>query len=296
MDQPGEAYVDYSFWRRKVEMILRMHAEQERYDGKGPLPPEPLYPESDPSLQYVSLPYLRTSGWSNKVLTGGAYDLVREWFAMNETDPECCPPPEALPHPDEIVWHFRNFRRESANLASKGYVEVSPPQAVEYLFRPLALAKSRRSSRERPQRVAMVSRFTEDLQSYVEALEAQRSPRFQVRVIENGTGASDFCFLKHARHTLVFVHMSTYAGWASVLGNAKQSLLYVVNSTQSQRRAERANKTLLQSVGRIDWVESYPRFQLAVIPEGPNDEAMRAAADNQTANWRKRKKTKDMVT
>jgi hypothetical protein len=272
----GRARKFSACWESTLEVVLQMHQEQDAWvaaqNGSSErfsvdlslLPPEPPYPETEPPLKYVSLPFLRTAAWSFGVpFQGEYYELVRKWFAMNESDPMCCPPPHELPGPDEIVWHFRNFRGESELLVEQGFVEVSPAQAVKCLFEPLA-AQLPENSKANPIKIAMLSRFPSDLKPYASAL--NWSPyHFQVRIIENGTVASDFCFLKNARRSLYAVHLSSFAGWAEILGRAPVHL-YVVNDTNTNNRATRLKKSFMESVGRMGWIRENPRFSLSILP------------------------------
>jgi hypothetical protein len=269
-------------WESTLEVVLQMHREQEvarvtTQNGSSSrnisdptfLIPEPLYPSSEPPLKYVSLPFLRTTAWSFGVpFTGEYYELIRKWFTMNQSDPNCCLPQHELPGPDEIVWHFRNFRGERPELHEQGFVEVSPVQAVRYLFEPAAVQQP--SDYElTPIKVAMLSRFPSELRPYAEALSQSPTP-FQVRIIENGTVASDFCFLLNARFSLYVVHLSSFAGWASILGHAPVHL-YVVNDTFTNNRAVRLRKSFMQSVGRMGWIRENPRFSLSIIPAEVNE-------------------------
>jgi hypothetical protein len=271
-------------WESTLEMVLQMHQQQDanltwtaaqtssssRNDFSAPLlVPEPLYPSHEPPLKYVSLPFLRTGAWSFGVpFQGEYYDLVRKWFALNESDPRCCPPPHELPEPDEIVWHFRNFQGERPELVEEGFVEVSPPQAAKYLFEPLA-AQQPVNARTTPIKIAMLSRFPSDLRPYADTISQSPSP-FQVRILENGTVASDFCFLKNARRSLYAVHLSSFAGWASFLGHAPIHL-YVVNDTFTNKRAVRNKKSFMDGVGRMGWIRENSRFSLSIIPAEVNE-------------------------
>jgi hypothetical protein len=261
-----------SCWKRKMGVVLRMHEEQARRRShkKGPqvlplLAPEPPYPSSEPPLKYVSLPYLRADEWSfGTPFEGSYYDSVREWFAMDHDNPSCCPPSSMLPAPDEIVWHYRNFRGENEELLQRGFHELNPQQALKYIFEPVAANRSSANGNA-PLKIAMVSRFPNDLNPFVEELKTSRY-RFDVRVLENGTATSDFCFLRHTQSLLVGVHISSFLGWSAILGHPP-TLVYIVNSTFSRDRAHRVNKTLLSLVGRSAWIQKYDRFSLTVVPD-----------------------------
>jgi hypothetical protein len=274
MDVPGAPTVsdpNVTHWRSRLDLVLKMHAEQERvakqwwwpFHSGTLLAPEPAYPAQAPPLQYVSLPFLRTASWSFHVpFTGSYYELVRTWLAMNETDPACCRPTQ--PDPDEIVWHYRNFKGESEDLVSRGFVEVDPSQAVQHIFQPLAHDNSTNVSTK----IAMLSRFPQDLEPFEQALQNSPVP-FQTRRLYNGTAATDFCFLRQTQRLLIGVHLSSYAGWAAFLGRASSVLLYVVNNTATRQRADRRQQSFFNSLGRIEWLRHDARFHLRIVPD-PN--------------------------
>jgi hypothetical protein len=82
-------------------------------------------------------------------------------------------------------------------------------------------------------KVAIVSRFKNNLQPYVTALEGKG---LRVRVIEDQSAVQDFCFLQSVRKELVGAKMSTFVAWAGFLGNMERIRLYAVNSTWTQKR------------------------------------------------------------
>jgi hypothetical protein len=251
--QPGENANSPSCWHRKLAVLLQMHAEQDqprqaeswwnRLWGASPvmLPPDPplvISPRTGTTrhTQHVTLPYLRTEAWSFGLpFTGEYYDMVRQWFALNHSDPLCCP--GIRPDPQEVVWHFRNFAGENVVLVESGFDDVDPTQAVDYLFRPMwqspamsGFTSDTQSAGEKswlprpgsvPPKIAMLSRYTKDLQPFIAALN-RRLPSLAIRVIENGTAASDFCFLSHA-DLLVTNHLSSFGGWAVSVAVASSS-------------------------------------------------------------------------
>jgi hypothetical protein len=260
-----DSFMDTSCWQRKIDIVLQMFQQQQQWKRRYPwkrrglLQPELPYPSTEPPLKYVSLPFLRTEAWSYHIPFDDAYyNLIREWFVMNMSDPECCPTTDQLPRPDEVVFHYRNFRREWNKYVYMGFDEINPVQAVHQLLLPIATATQEN-------RIALLSRFPSDLHPFVEALN-QSSRHFEVRVITNGTTASDFCFLQQTQYLLVGVHISSFVKWAGLLGKS-DVLLYVMNSTNNILYAKSVNKTFEQCMGNLGWLNNLDRFHGVVVPE-----------------------------
>jgi hypothetical protein len=237
-------------WRNATDLLIRMHHEQGR-GGNSTLAPEPPYPpDSDPRF-YTSLPFLRSNGMSSMdSFVFDHLDRIKEWFAMNESDPFCCDLAD-VPLATDLVWHYRNFAGESAALKGKGFQDVDPKTAVEALLAPLIDQNHRR--------VVLVSRFTDNLEPYISALK-ESNLNLTVAVRRNGTAASDFCFLRRTKLTLVGHYLSTFAHWGATLGEAASVVLYLPNSTHTRRRF-------------VSFPVSFPshvpdRFHLKVIPYG----------------------------
>lgn len=153
------------------------------------------------------------------VLMDDYYDEIRKWLTL---DAACC---KERPEQDEVVFHLRNFAAENQQLLLKGYQELDPNSTAELLFANL-----------RPgDKIAIVSRFTDNVQPYVDALE---SKGLSVRVITNQTSVQDFCFLQSTKRELVGAKMSTFVTWAAILGDVKQARLYAVNSTWTRKRGK----------------------------------------------------------
>jgi hypothetical protein len=175
----------------------------------------------EPPNANVSLPFLTSHDMSIlDVLVDEFYHEIRQWFKLDESAVACC---KERPDKDETVFHFRNFIAESKQLLKKGYQELDPNSTAEVLFANL-----------RPgDMIAIVSRFTRNLQPYVTALE---SKGVSVRVVQNQTSVQYFCFLQSTKKELVGATMSSSVQWAAILGNAEQTRLYAVNSTWTQKR------------------------------------------------------------
>jgi hypothetical protein len=258
--EAGENSMSPSCWHRKISIVLRMHQEQENGGSELFLKPEPRYLAPDAPLKYVSLPFIRTKAWSfGKRFDDPLYHMVRHWFVMNISDPVCCLPSEQLPYPDEIVWHYCNYRREKIELELQGMQEVSPAQ-----FLGLLMQADVHSTTRPPQKIAMLSRFPIDLQPFVDVLD--HSPHnFEVRVIRNETGAAAFCFLQQTKHLLIASRLSSFASWTTILTNSNV-VLYDVNSTITRHHATRLNKTFKQFIHR-GWIYHLPRVRVVIVSE-----------------------------
>jgi hypothetical protein len=174
----------------------------------------------EPLNATVSLPFLSSKSFSIlDVLVDEFYDEIRKWLTL---DAACC---KERPEQDEVVFHLRNFAAENSGLLLKGYQELDPNSTADLLFANL-----------RPgDKIAIVSRFTDNVQPYVVALESRG---LSVRVIRNQTSVQDFCFLQSTKKELVGAKMSTFVNWAAVLGDPERARLYAVNSSWTQKRGK----------------------------------------------------------
>lgn len=166
----------------------------------------------------ISLPFLLSESIDNTVLVDRYWKYFRTFFAL---DLKCCGDEE--PHPDESVFHFRNFATEMPKY--KGTLEEATPNQTAFeLFGHLKAGD----------RVAITSRFNnEHVQLYVDALRARK---IDVRVIQGQSGIQDFCFLTKARKELIGNFQSTFVFWAAILGDARKVLLYTLDSPSLKER------------------------------------------------------------
>jgi hypothetical protein len=199
-------------WRETAEFLQHLlHQQTENPDVKV---------IQEPPNATVSLPFLSSRSMSIlDVLVDEFYDEIRQWLTL---DAACC---KERPEQEEVVFHLRNFAAENVKLLSKGYQELDPNSTAELLFANL-----------RPgDKIAIVSRFPDQVQPYVVALESRG---LSVRVIRNQTSVQDFCFLQSTKKELVGAKMSSFVSWAAVLGEAERARLYAVNSSFTQKRGE----------------------------------------------------------
>lgn len=137
---------------------------------------------------YITIPFLTTHQMSAKdLIVDKYYNDIRRIYHF---DKSCC---MDVPNPDESVFHFRNFIRESGRLRHRaGYEELAPEQVANELFAHLNPGD----------KVAIASRFSDDFrtQMIVDALEKRQ---LRVRVTEPRSGVADFCFLLYAQKELV---------------------------------------------------------------------------------------------
>lgn len=154
---------------------------------------------------YITIPFLTTHQMSAKdLIVDKYYNDIRRIYHF---DKSCC---MDVPNPDESVFHFRNFIRESGRLRHRaGYEELAPEQVANELFAHLNPGD----------KVAIASRFSDDFrtQMIVDALEKRQ---LRVRVTEPRSGVADFCFLLYAQKELVGTAKSSFFIWAGLLGNA----------------------------------------------------------------------------
>ena len=110
---------------------------------------------------------------------------------------------------------------------SYGFEELGPQQMAEELF----------TNHQPGDKVAIISRFSDGLDTYVQALEDVR--KLKVRIIKGQVGIQDFCFLMRAKSEIIGVGPSTYATWAGILGDAQRVRLYSVDSTARRSRGSK---------------------------------------------------------
>lgn len=85
----------------------------------------PIVPSS--SVSKYSLPYLTATSfsWNDVIRNEGLYSEMRQWLEFNVN--ECCNP-NAQPHENDIVFHFRNYVYElrRQKILASHFVEISP--------------------------------------------------------------------------------------------------------------------------------------------------------------------------
>jgi hypothetical protein len=144
------------------------------------------------------------------------YEQLRELFSFDVDKPECCQQRAAA---DESVFHLRNFLIEMPRRGYRmGFEELSANKTANELFGHLQAGD----------KVAITSRFTDSRSDpYVDALRARG---IAARIIKDQNAEQDFCYLLSAQKEMVGTAKSTFAVWASYLGNATVTKLYSVKS------------------------------------------------------------------
>lgn len=103
-------------------------------------------------------------------------------------------------------------------IQTKGWMfqEIGPNQTARDLF-----------GHQRPgDKVAIISRFPDQVKNYVEALELLG---LKVRVVTGQSGEEDFCFLMNAQKEAIGSLFSTFFFWAGLLGNCTTVRCYCVD-------------------------------------------------------------------
>ena len=135
----------------------------------------------------------------------------------------CC---ALLPAEDEQVFHYRSFVRDLPNMhMAWGGAELIPERAAEMLAASLPPGT----------KVAVVAgrASLERVLAYKAAFEGKS---FVARTVTGQTGIQDFCFLSHARAGLWGTRQSSYATWASLIGNQlRNATLYGANYPARER-------------------------------------------------------------
>eukprot|EP00980_Cylindrotheca_fusiformis_P004780 scaffold1025_cov102-Cylindrotheca_fusiformis.AAC.7 len=142
-------------------------------------------------------------------------DDLKDFFAFDE-EKNC----KQVPDPDESVLHLRNFLVECGDEKGrmKGLEELSPNKTALEIF----------ADYKPGDKVAIISRFEENTDKYIHALKTLKG--IDARYIKGQTGNQDFCFLLKTQQEIIGQRRSTFVTWASMLGNAKKSRLYSVDS------------------------------------------------------------------
>jgi hypothetical protein len=147
-----------------------------------------------------------------------------------------------------------------------GFEELSPNKTADELFGNLKAGD----------KVALTSRFADNAKAYMNALNRRG---IVARVIAGQSGTQDFCFLMSARKEMAGMLMSTYAIWASLLGNATRARLYTV---KSQSRVKRFGD---------NWFVSHnftnPELRHKIVYEGYLDEEMEKLEKQEAAALRR---------
>ena len=189
-----------------------------------------------------SFPYLTATSFSfwDVVQREDLYHDMRHWMRFDEA--ACC---QQVPAPDEIVFHHRNYLAELGEQRVRGnhFAEVTPETAARSVF-----GNSSSSSTNHSSRVAIVSRTTAGLESYVTALQ---QAGLKVRLITGQTGVQDFCFIQKAQREFVGQYQSTFARWAALLGNATVNRFYKLHNSY---RRPNATQNHLRVVGERSFV------------------------------------------
>ena len=167
----------------------------------------------------ITLPFLYAETYSQlDYINDRFYDRFKgDLFQFDLDNPECCDPKAQL---DETVFHARGYATEMPMSANRyGFQEVSPNKTVNELLQ-----------NHRPgDKVAVLSRFAPFGQRYVDQMV---SAGLDARLVETRNGELSFCFLMSARKELIGCSQSTFAVWASYLGNASKSRLYSIRTPE----------------------------------------------------------------
>lgn len=191
------------------------------------------------------------------------YDLYRQYFIINETNPTCgciaTTYKEDNDNSNDIVFYFRGYQIEMPKKAIKlGYEEVSPNTLVSYLQN-ISLHNTNMDIRRELQSVSIVSRFPNHTQPYTMAL---TDAGYSVRIIQHSSSDSsssgftsilhDFCFLRRTTTILIGPIRSTYFMWASLLAIHSK---YNSNTHSTTTISPSLHITAYTTLSQMDWAQ-----------------------------------------
>eukprot|EP00980_Cylindrotheca_fusiformis_P014153 scaffold3716_cov69-Cylindrotheca_fusiformis.AAC.38 len=171
------------------------------------------------SSNNFSIPHVYINGWLGYKCIELLLDDLKDFFTFDE-ETNC----QQVPEPDESVFHLRNFLVEMPRMGiregrTRGFEELSPNKTALEIF----------ADYKPGDKVAIVSRFEERTDEYIRALRTLKG--IDARYIKGQTGNQDFCFLMKTQQEIIATRKSTFATWASILGNAKKTRLYSIDYT-----------------------------------------------------------------
>eukprot|EP00957_Ditylum_brightwellii_P155782 11860076-Ditylum_brightwellii.AAC.1 len=123
-----------------------------------------------------------------------------------------------------------------------GFEELSANKTAKELF----------ANHKPGEKVAIISRFGDKVDEYIQALESIRG--LKARYIEDQTGNEDFCFLVKAQKEIIKTTMSSFSWWAGVLGDAKKVRVYTVDSKETRGR------------GVVQWTQNVKNANISYSP------------------------------
>ncbi|CAJ1948963.1 unnamed protein product [Cylindrotheca closterium] len=176
---------------------------------------------SIPDDATISMPHIFVTAFAGHYCLDRMYEKYRDFFQIDEST--IC---KQIPDPDESVLHLRNFLVEMPKRGKQlGFEQLGPNVTATLIFKDY----------QPGDKVAIISRFPDKVQDFINALKDQKGIR--ARYIEGQTGNQDFCFLMKAQKEIIGQKVSTFVSLAGILGDAKKVRLYSVESIETRTRS-----------------------------------------------------------
>ena len=245
------------------------------------------------------------------------YDLYRQYFIIDETNPVCGCLPTTMtndhdddiaarhqpPDPD-IVFYYRGYHIEMPKKAIRlGYEEISPNTLVSYLQNITTTTTTTiHPTNAHALIVRIVSRFPNHTQPYVTALTnagyivQQVEPHGNIKydfTNSNTTSSSDnnaitsilhdFCVLRRATKFIIGPIRSTYYMWATILADRHRDHTYDSHNPSSTTTTTMALSSLVHvtaytTPSQIDWALQSPQQHDATVSSSQSATASNTAA------------------
>ena len=202
------------------------------------------------------------------------YDVYRQYFIINATNPTCGCLATTYhvddPRPAEIVFYYRGYQVEMPKKAiALGYEEISPTALVSYLHNITTIDCTTTTYRNPPPSVRIVSRFPNHTQPYVLAL---TDVGYSVQVVPHGNNPNshsstsraptnnavtsilhDFCTLRRATKFIIGPIRSTYYMWATILADHDNGMKRNTIHERCSSPTSSLHVTAYTTPSQIDW-------------------------------------------